>query len=109
MFFSGIAYLADPVFHSLGVSLLENEGMQETWTSMYNNEWIALTKFYNTVVLGSFLVAIAMIIPMYPPTIVFVKQYRKNINDRVKKWKLVRWFKGTKLYSIYSTVDRVRG
>lgn len=107
--FSGVAYLADPLFHNLGTTILEMESMQSTWTSMYNNEWIALTKFYNTVVIGSFIVAISLCIPMFPLAKVFVVQYRKHINDRVQKWKLVKWFKGTKLYSIYSTVSRVRG
>ena len=109
LIFSGVAYLADPLFHSLGVTILENEGMQATWTSMYNNEWFALTKFYNTVVMGSLVAALALCIPMFPLTKVFVKQYRKHIHEKVQKWKLVRWFKSTKLYSIYSTVSRVRG
>ena len=109
LIFSGVAYLADPLFHSLGVTILENEGMQATWTSMYNNEWFALTKFYNTVVMGSLVTALALCIPMFPLTKVFVKQYRKHIHEKVQKWKLVRWFKSTKLYSIYSTVSRVRG
>lgn len=109
LIFSGVAFLADPLFHSFGVSLLENEGMQATWTSMYNNEWWAMSRFYNTVVLGSFVSAITLTIPMFFLFKVFVKQYRKHINERVQKWKLVKWFKGTKLYSIYSTVSRVRG
>ena len=109
LIFSGVAYLADPLFHSLGVTILENEGMQATWTSMYNNEWFALTKFYNTVVMGSLVAALVLCIPMFPLTKVFVKQYRKHIHEKVQKWKLVRWFKSTKLYSIYSTVSRVRG
>ncbi len=109
LIFSGIAYLADPIFHQFGGMLLELEGMQKTYTSMYNNEWIALSRFYNTVVIGSFVVALLLVIPMFPLAKVFVHQYRKNIHERVQKWKLVRWFKGTKLYSIYSTYTRVRG
>ena len=39
----------------------------------------------------------------------FVKQYRKHIHERVQKWKVVKALKGTKLYSIYQTVSKVRG
>lgn len=107
--FSGIAYLADPLFHQFGVWILELESMHQTWTTMYNNEWIALTEFYNTVVIGSLVSALILCIPMYPLAKYGVVQYREHIHARVQKWKLVQAFKGTKFYSIYQTVSRVRG
>lgn len=107
--FSGIAYLADPLFHSFGVWLLELESMQQTWTNMYNNEWIALTKFYNTVVIGSFVTAILLCIPAFPLAKYGVVQYREHIHQKVLEWKLVKAFKTTKFYTIYQTVSRVRG
>lgn len=107
--FSGIAYLADPIFHSFGIWLLELESMQQTWTNMYNNEWWALSKFYNTVVIGSFTAAVLLCIPTYFLAKYGVVQYRKHIHEKVQKWKLVKAFKGTKFYSIYQTVSRVRG
>ncbi|WP_421772919.1 TIGR03546 family protein [Gracilimonas sp.] len=107
--FSGIAYLADPLFHSFGVWLLELESMQETWTVMYNNEWVSLTEFYNTVVIGSFVTAILLCIPAFPLARFGVIQYRKHIHQKIQKWKVVQAFKGTKFYSIYQTVNRVRG
>lgn len=109
MVFSGVAYLADPVFHSFGVWLLELESMQQTWTNMYNNEWWALTKFYNTVVIGSFVTAIILCLPAFPLVKYGVVQYRRHIHAKVQKWKLVQAFKSTKFYSIYQTVSRVRG
>ncbi|MEX2605486.1 MAG: TIGR03546 family protein [Gracilimonas sp.] len=107
--FSGIAYLADPLFHSFGIWLLELESMQQTWTDMYNNEWWALTKFYNTVVIGSFATAVLLCIPMFPLSQFGVLQYRKHIHEKMQKWKVIKAIKGTKFYSIYQTVSRVRG
>lgn len=107
--FSGVAYLADPLFHSFGIWMLELEGMQATWTSMYNNEFWAITKFYNTVVLGSLVTAVLLCLPMFPLTKVGVVQYRKHIHEKVMKTKFAKALKGTKLYSIYQTVARVRG
>lgn len=109
MIFSGVAYLADPLFHSFGVWLLELEGMQETYVSMYNNEWWALTKFYNTVVIGSFVTAAVLSIPAFPVFRILVLQYREKIQAKVQKWKVIQAFKSTNLYSIYKTVNRVRG
>ncbi len=107
--FSGIAYLADPLFHSFGGWLLEMESMQTIWTNMYNNEFWATTKFYNTVVLGSLITAVILCLPGFPLTRVGVIQYRKHIHERVMKTKLVKALKGSKLYSIYQTVNKVRG
>jgi len=109
LIFSGIAYLADPLFHRFGIFLLELEGLQSTYTNMYNNEWIALTRFYNTVVIGSLVSALVLCIPMFPLTKVFIEKYRLHIHARVQRWKIVRWLKSTKLYSAYQTVSRVRG
>lgn len=109
LIFSGIAYLADPLFHSFGIWILENDGLQDTWTSMYNNEFWAITKFYNTVVIGSFISALVLCIPMFPLTKVGVLQYRKHIHEKVMKTKFAKALKGTKLYSVYQTVARVRG
>lgn len=108
LIFSGIAYLADPAFHNFGTWLLEKDSLQAMWTSMYDNEFWAITKFYNTVVLGSFLIASALCIPMFPLAQVGVVQYRKHIHERVMKTKVMKWMKGTKLYSIYNTYQRVR-
>ncbi len=108
LIFSGIAYLADPLFHSFGIWILENENWQETWTSMYNNELWAITKFYNTVVIGSFISAVILCIPMFPLTKIGVVQYRKHTHEKVMKTKFAKALKGTKLYAVYQTVVRVR-
>ena len=107
--FSGVAYLADPIFHSFGIWLLEQENMQEIYTSMYNNEFWAITKFYNTVVIGSLLIAVGLCIPMFPLTKIGVVQYRKHIHEKVMKTKIAKVIKGSKIYSMYQTVNRVRG
>ncbi len=107
--FSGVAYLADPAFHAFGVWMLENESLRGLWTSMYDNEWLAMTRFYNTVVLGSFVSAVLLCLPMFPLTMFGIKQYRVHIHARVRKLKIVKALKGTKIYSIYQTVNRVRG
>ncbi|MDZ7808617.1 MAG: TIGR03546 family protein [Gracilimonas sp.] len=109
MIFSGVAYLADPLFHKFGIWLLELEGMQETYTIMFNNEWWALTKFYNTVVIGSFATAVILSAPAFPAFKILVLQYREKIHAKVQKWKIVQAFKSTNFYSIYKTVNRVRG
>ena len=64
-FFAGVGYLFDPLFESLGYSLLGASSLNGLWTSMYNNGLMRLTYFNNTIVLGSFAVAILLALPLY--------------------------------------------
>lgn len=64
-FFAGVGYIFDPLFESFGYMLLSAEGLQGLWTAMYNSGIMRLTYFNNTIVLGSFVVAILLALPMY--------------------------------------------
>ncbi len=107
-FFSGVAYLADPMFHNIGIWLLEKENFQSFWIHLYNNEWWAITRFYNTVMIGSFISSITLSIVMFPAVLVLVKQYRVHIYEKFQKWRVVKILKGTKFYSIYQIVNKIK-
>src|SRR3954463_4005290 len=48
-FFAFIAYLLDPVFHTMGAAVLESPGLQPLFTTLYNLPLVPLTRFYNSV------------------------------------------------------------
>ncbi|HEY6950924.1 MAG TPA: TIGR03546 family protein [Bacteroidota bacterium] len=101
-FFSIFAYVFDPLFHSLGYFfLVDVESLKGIWTALYNAPLAPLTRFYNTVVLGSFLTAVVVSVPVYFGMKRFVVAYRTHIHARVEKWKiyqivsknsLVKWY-----------------
>lgn len=64
-FFAGVGYIFDPLFESFGYMFLSAEGLQGLWTAMYNSGIMRLTYFNNTIVLGSFVVAIVLALPLY--------------------------------------------
>lgn len=100
--FKLFAYVFDPVFHSFGYLLLVDiASLHGLWTYLYNIPLAPLTRFYNTVVLGSFVVGIVFSVPIYFGMKRFVVAYRTHIHARVEKWKiyqilsrnsLVRWY-----------------
>lgn len=103
--FSGIAYLLDPYFHNIGYYVLTQvPSLESLWTDLYNTPILALSNFNNTVVMGSLLVSIVLLIPVFFLMKVSIIQYRKNIEDRMNQWKIVKAFKGTTVYSIYERV-----
>ncbi len=104
--FSGFAYLLDPLFHNIGYrALVDIESLQGLWTSMYNSPLLALTNFNNTVVMGSLIVAILLLAPMYFFIKWAVVVYRGRVSARVQKLKIVQIFKSSKLYSFYEKIN----
>ena len=104
LIFSGIAYLLDPVFHSLGYYLLSDVAfLQGLWSSLYNIPAVVFTKYNNTVVLGSFISSIILLVPVYFGFKKFVYLYREKIDPYIQKLKIVKVLKGTKLYKVFST------
>ena len=100
--FGLIAYIFDPLFHSLGYFLLVDiEGLKGIWTALYNAPIAPLTRFNNTVVLGSLVAALILSFPVYAGMKRFVIAYREHIHARIEKWKiyqilsrnsLVKWY-----------------
>jgi uncharacterized protein (TIGR03546 family) len=100
--FSLLAYLFDPAFHWLGYQLLVNvEGLQGFWTTLYNAPIAPLTRFNNTVVLGSFVGAIVLLPATFWGMKRFVIAYRSHIGAKVERWHIyqvirsnavVRWY-----------------
>jgi uncharacterized protein (TIGR03546 family) len=100
--FSGIAYLLDPAFHALGYKVLvESGGLRSLWVMLYNAPLIPFTRFNNTVVMGSYIVALILMIPMFLLVKRFIIQYREKYEPRVKNWKWVKFIKSTALYQWY--------
>ncbi len=100
--FSGIAYLLDPVFHSLGYYLLVDiQSLHGLWTMLYNFPVVALSRYNNTVVIGSFFTSLILFIPLFFAIKYFVLAYRNTLQAKFQKLKIVKAVKASKLYTIY--------
>jgi uncharacterized protein (TIGR03546 family) len=101
--FALVAYLFDPIFHKLGYFLLVNvDILKGLWTVLYNAPIAPLTRFNNTVVMGSLISALLLFLPIYLGMKHFVILYRRTLDARLQQWKiykiidkssLVQWYK----------------
>jgi uncharacterized protein (TIGR03546 family) len=99
------AYLLDPFFHWLGFQILVNlEPFRALWTSLYNAPVAPLTRFNNTVVMGSFVIALVLALPIYFTFKRLVILYRKTIGARVEKLKLYQIIKQSSLVQWYTKI-----
>jgi len=101
--FSLFAYLLDPIFHSFGYFLLVDlTFLQGFYTTLYNIQPIALSRFNNTVVMGSLATSLILLIPVFVMVKNGVLKYRETVLARFEKLKVVKAIKGTKIYGWYA-------
>lgn len=94
-FFSGLAYLLDPVFNQVGLAVLQMPSLEGMFTNMYNDAFWRLMHFNNTVVLGSVLVSYALAIPAFFIFLVVIRAYRHAFLKWVSKFKIIQLLKGS--------------
>ena len=105
IFFSGIAYILDPLFNLIGLAILTSKGLEGLWTSLYNITLFRLAKFNNSIVMGSFLFSLIFFIPLYLLFNQIIRKYRVYVLEWVQKTRLMKAFKANKLYKAYQAVS----
>jgi uncharacterized protein (TIGR03546 family) len=100
--FGILGYAIDPLSNIIGEKLLLADNLNGMWTTMYNMPVIPLTRFNNTVVLGSVVISIILVIPLFIFTKKFVIVYRTRVQEKVEKLKVVKILKASKIYKIYA-------
>src|SRR5262245_40025230 len=99
--FVPLGFILDPVFHAIGLQLLEASSLRELWTSMYNTPLVPYTNFNNTVVLGSVVAWLVLAVPIFFALRWAVARYRATIGERVQQSKFYKAITASKAYNIY--------
>lgn len=97
-FFSGVAYLLDPLFHSLGYSVLTAGALNDFWTQFFSCPVFLLGKLNNSIVMGSLLASLALAAPVFFLFNGVVGQYRDKIQGWLNKYPVLGSLKIAKLY-----------
>jgi len=97
-FFSGVAYIFDPVFHQTGYALLTAAGLKSFWTNFFSCPIALLANLNNTLVLGSLVISIALTLPMFFAFNFLLEKYRNAINAFFGKFQFLKFIKVLKAY-----------
>ncbi len=104
------AYPLDPLFHRLGYYVLTGiTALHGLWVNLYNLPIAPLTRYNNTVVMGSFLSGLLLIFPVYFGMKEFVVLYRSRIEERIKQWRIVQMISGSQLIRVYRHIRDLGG
>jgi uncharacterized protein (TIGR03546 family) len=106
--FSLIAFIFDPLFHRIGYFLLVNiDGLKGIWTTLYNIPFAPLTRFNNTVVMGSFVCAAILSPLVYFGMKKFVVAYRTTVGARIEKTKIYQIVSKSWVVQTYQRIRRM--
>lgn len=108
-FFKFIAWMLDPAFHHVGAAVLEMESLNGLFTTMYNMPIVPLTRFYNSIVMGSGLVSILLAVPTFFLSKKLIVKYRQTVVARYQQTKFWKAVKATKFYGWYTKYDELYG
>ncbi len=104
-FFKFAAYLLDPMFAMVGAFVLEQSALQGLFTWIYNAPILPLTRFNNSVVMGSGVTAILMMPVVFYGSKYLVIKYRKTVVDRFKESKFWKAVQATAFYKWYAAYE----
>ncbi|MGC9386482.1 MAG: DUF2062 domain-containing protein [Hydrogenovibrio sp.] len=104
VFFSGLAYLLDPVFHQIGLAILQASALQSLFTDLYNNAFWRWLHFNNSIVMGSVVTAYLLSLPAFGVFLWLVKTYRQRFLVWVNQFKIVQLLNGADKAGLVSKV-----
>lgn len=108
-FFAFLAYLLDPVFHMVGAWALEIQSMKGIYTTLYNMPIVPFSRFNNTIVMGSGIVAFLLSPIVFLFARVLVVKYRVTVVERIKGTKVWKALQATSIYKWYYKYDQIYG
>ncbi|MFN0117638.1 MAG: TIGR03546 family protein [Elusimicrobiota bacterium] len=108
--FKIIAYAIDPIANQIGYQLLTQvPALTPFWTKLYNLPVVPYTKFNNTLVLGSLVLGIVLLIPAYFLAKKGIVQYRTHLKQKVLDLKIMKMFQASSIYQYYQSFKGIVG
>lgn len=99
-----LGFIFDPLFDRLGMAILTQDALAPFFTWVVNTPLVALSRLNNSIVLGSLVTWLVLLIPMFFVFRVLVARYRADVYAHVQKWKVVQVVKGSRMWDLYQTL-----
>jgi uncharacterized protein (TIGR03546 family) len=106
-FFGLIGLALDPLFALIGKMVLTSNGLENLFTSWFNNPFGHLTYFNNTITMGSLLVSLVLFFIVYKISSILLTKYRTVIAVKLKNIPLLNKMNFFK-EEVQSEVKRIR-
>lgn len=108
-FFKFVAFLLDPASDLLGRKVLEAEALRPIFVELYNMPLVPLTRFNDSIVMGSGAIGFLLAIPAFFAFKILVIQYRATVVARFQSSKAWKAWSGTTFYKWYTKYEELYG
>lgn len=96
---SPLGYALDGVFDRLGhLLLVDLDGLTPFWTAVFNAPFVVFTRLNNTVVLGSLVASLLLLVPIAWLIAFAVRRYRSSWQAVILRSRFYRWFSMSRFY-----------
>lgn len=99
-----IGFVLDPLFDRIGMAILTQDALAPFFTWVVNTPVVALSRLNNSIVLGSLVVWLVLLVPMFFVFRVLVARYRADVYAHVQKWRVVQVVKTSRMWDLYRTL-----
>jgi len=96
-----VGFALDPVFDRVGMSLLLNDRLAPFLTWVVNTPVVAWSRLNNSIVIGSLVCWLVVVIPAAFVFKALVAKYREHVFARLEQMKVFQAIKASKLYQAY--------
>lgn len=110
LLFKILSYLVDPLANHVGYAVLTKiPGLTPFWTKLFNMPLVPYTRFNNTIVMGSLIIGVLMVVPVYFLAKKFVFIYRSRLKEKILKFKIMQIIKASSFYKYYESFQGMTG
>ncbi|MBL7669488.1 MAG: TIGR03546 family protein [Bdellovibrionaceae bacterium] len=106
-FFKFVAYLIDPIADQLGRNFLEMSALRPIYVELFNMPLVPMTRFNNSIVMGSLVIAVILLVPAFFFFRWSILKYRDQVVNKFKQTKMWKAFAATKFYNLYCTYAKL--
>lgn len=103
MIFKLLAFGVDFAGDKLGYAVLTMDAVKAAGASMMSMPLVPFTKFNYTVIMGNFIIALALTPLVWIASVKFVPFYRTKIQSKVEKFGIVKMIKASSAFKIYDS------
>ena len=96
-----VGFMLDPLFDRIGLAILTSDALTPVFVWIVNTPVVSLSRLNNTIVLGSLVVWLALLVPIYFVFRYLVARYRSDIYERLEKSRFFQVLKASKIWNVY--------
>ncbi|MEW6545134.1 MAG: TIGR03546 family protein [Nitrospirota bacterium] len=108
-FFTALSFALDPLFHRIGLAVLTAPALEGLWTTLYNSTLWRIERFNNSIVMGSLVVSLLLLVPLVLLVNQAILRYREQVLARIKDTWVFKAIESSKFYGYYQSLSRFGG